>query len=298
MVPDDAALLPEQLGSKPKFWFQNAASIDCLFKEAQLHTGEDWSEKIAGELCRLLGLPHVDYDLALWKDRKGVVCPTCVPIGGRLVHGNELLAQLVPGYPQQRFFKVSQHTLENVFATLQSAEINVPIGWEPFAGVDQAIDVFVGYLMLDAWIGNTDRHHENWALVVSPKTTIHLAPSYDHASSLGTHETDGNRRDRLTTRDTRRSMTRYVARATSAFFASSLDKKPMLTLDTFREAGMRRPDAAEAWLERLAQVPCQDVQAIFAQMPPDRINTVATEFALKMLALNYQRLLTLQEVFG
>jgi hypothetical protein len=33
-------------------------------------------------------------------------------------------------------------------------------------------------------------------------------------------------------------------------------------------------------------------------MPPDRINTVATEFALKMLALNYQRLLTLQEVFG
>jgi hypothetical protein len=214
------------------------------------------------------------------------------------MHGNELLAQLVPGYPQQRFFKVSQHTLENVFAILQSAEVNVPIGWEPFAGVDKAIDVFVGYLMLDAWIGNTDRHHENWALVVSPKTTIHLAPSYDHASSLGTHETDRNRQDRLTTRDTRRSMTRYVERAASAFFASPLDKKPMPTLDAFREAGIRRPGAAQAWLERLARVSCQDVQAIFVQLPSGRITAVATDFALKMLALNCQRLLTLQEVFG
>jgi hypothetical protein len=88
-------------------------------------------------------------------------------------------------------------------------------------------------------------------------------------------------------------MTRYVARGTSAFFASSLDKKPMSTLDAFREAGMRRPRAAEAWLKRLAQVTCQDVQAIFVQIPPDRISTVATEFALTILALNYQRLLTL-----
>src|SRR5207245_2398343 len=109
---------------------------------------------------------------------QGVVCQTCVPAGGRLVHGNELLAQLVPGYPKQQFFRVSQHTFENVVAILQSAEVNIPIGYDPFADVDEAIDVFVGYLMLDAWIANTDRHHENWALVMSPKATVHLAPSY------------------------------------------------------------------------------------------------------------------------
>ena len=45
-VPDAAAWLPEPLGSKRKFWFQNEASITCLFKEARQDTGEDWSEKV------------------------------------------------------------------------------------------------------------------------------------------------------------------------------------------------------------------------------------------------------------
>jgi serine/threonine protein kinase HipA of HipAB toxin-antitoxin module len=50
--------------------------------------------------------------------------------------------------------------------------------------VDGADDVFLGYLMLDAWIANLDRHHENWGLVLTKDITGHLAPSYDHASSL------------------------------------------------------------------------------------------------------------------
>lgn len=204
-VADAAAWLTEPLGSKRKFWFQHESSIPSLFKEARSGTGEDWSEKVACELCRLLSLPHVHYDLAIWKHNRGVVCPTCVPGDGQLVHGNELLAQLLPEYPRQQARGVSQHTLEHVFAVLQNGEIHMPIGWTPFPGIDAAVDVFVGYLMLDAWIGNTDRHHENWALVVRPQGT-HLAPSYDHAASLGSHETDANRHDRLTTRDRGRSM--------------------------------------------------------------------------------------------
>jgi len=290
IVPDAAAWLPEPLGSKRKFWFQNEASITCLFKEARQDTGEDWSEKVACELSRLLGLPHVDYDLAVWQGRRGVLCPTCVPADGQLVHGNELLAELIPGYPRQQFFRVSQHTLENVLAILQSGEIKVPSGWTPFAGVDEAVDVFVGYLMFDAWIANTDRHHENWALVVRPKAT-HRAPSYDHAASLGAHETDANRYDRLTTRDTGRSMQHYIERAASAFYASPTDTRPMPTLDAFREAGLRRPRAAQAWIARLERLSAQDIEAIFAHIPSDWISAVAKDFAIRMLALNSQRLL-------
>ena len=73
-VPDTAALLSEQLGSKHKFWFQHVSSLMYLFKEVRSGTGEDWSEKVACELCHLLGLPHVHYDLAIWKRRRGVVC--------------------------------------------------------------------------------------------------------------------------------------------------------------------------------------------------------------------------------
>jgi hypothetical protein len=46
-VPDDAADLTEQLGTKPKFWFQGDNSVNYLFKEGRPGTGDDWSEKVA-----------------------------------------------------------------------------------------------------------------------------------------------------------------------------------------------------------------------------------------------------------
>src|SRR5713101_7001037 len=293
-VPDQAASLTEQLGTKQKFWFRDAESHRWLFKEGRPNTGDDWSEKVASELCELIDLPHVSYDLAVWKGRKGVVSRRFVPEGGQLVHGNELLARRVREYPKTDFFRVSQHTLRRVLAILRSPRITLPIGWRGFAAVETALDVFVGYLMFDAWIANQDRHHENWALVVTPERTIHLAPSYDHASSLGSNETDGSREDRLTTRDKGRSIERYVERAASAFYASPSSNKPLSTLDAFREAGRIRPEAADSWLELLKLVSLQDIVRIFEQIPQERITPVAIAFAQRMLELNRQRLLALQ----
>lgn len=41
--------------------------------------------------------------------------------------------------------------------------------------------------MLDALVANLDRHHENWGIVVDPSGLLptELAPTFDHASSLG-----------------------------------------------------------------------------------------------------------------
>ncbi len=108
-------------------------------------------------------------------------------------------------------------------AVLRNRQIKLPIGRTGFANVETARDVFVGYLMFDAWIANQDRHHENWGLVVTLETT-HLAPSYDHASSLGSGETDTDREDRLSPSDKRRSVERYVERAVSALMLHLLAK--------------------------------------------------------------------------
>src|SRR5439155_6633596 len=115
-VPSAAANLTEQLGTKPKFWYEGNKR---LFKEARPGTGEDWSEKVSSELCRLLGVPHATYDLAVWRGKRGVVTETFVPDGARLVHGNELLAKLVPDYPGAKFFRVRQHTLRRVLAIVE-----------------------------------------------------------------------------------------------------------------------------------------------------------------------------------
>jgi hypothetical protein len=53
----------ETLGSKPKFWFREG-DRRLLFKAEDRGTGEDWAEVVACHLCRLLHLPHVEYELA------------------------------------------------------------------------------------------------------------------------------------------------------------------------------------------------------------------------------------------
>jgi hypothetical protein len=151
------------------------------------------------------------------------------PPGGRWVAGNEVLIHLDKSYPKEKFYRVRQHTLRLVLTIIRQDIIQPPLNWNRFGEVRSALDVFIGYLMLDAWVSNQDRHHENWGFIVSPEITIHLAPTFDHASSLGWNETDGTRTERLTTRDSRRNMDRYVERAVSAFFSSPASDKPMST---------------------------------------------------------------------
>jgi hypothetical protein len=297
-VPDHAGDIIEQLGTKPKFWFSDANSNRYLFKlnrsEGEDATGEDWSEKAVSELCELLGLPHARYEFAMWKGLHGVVSLSFVPPRGRLVSGNEVLVRVDRSYPKEKFYRVRQHTLRLVLAIIKQDIIQPPLNWQTFGAVQTALDVFTGYLMLDAWVANQDRHHENWGFIVSPERTFHLAPTFDHASSLGWNETDSTRLQRLSTRDTRRAMAPYVERALSAFFSSPMSTKPMTTLDVFKEASKLRPLAAKSWLDRLAQISENDVNNIVDQIPVDRISDAARRFAMKMLELNRQRLLKLE----
>ncbi len=293
-VPGKEANGAEQLGTKRKFWFQGPDSVDYLFKEARPGTGEDWAEKVASELCTLLSLPHATYDLAQWKGRRGVATPSFVPKGVKLVMGNELLARIVAEYPTTRFYRVPQHTLSRVLEVLENASAQPPQGWNGFSGADGAADAFVGYLMLDAWIANQDRHHENWGLLTLNGEESCLAPSYDHASSLGRNETDEARHDRLTTRDRRRSIEHYVTRARSALYSTPQDAKPLSPLDAFLEVAKIRPRAATAWLESLGDFDLSSIDEIFARIPEDRITSVAVDFARRMLEVNQQRLLSLK----
>lgn len=149
-VPMDADEKMEAMGTKYKFWFKHPELGYCLYKQARLNTGEDWSEKIASELCELLGLPHAQYELAIHKEAFGIVSPSLVHDGDALVHGNEILAPRVPSYPQFKAFNVSQHTLDIVLAAVSDSNVLMPFNWAPPNGITTAVEVFLGYLLLDA----------------------------------------------------------------------------------------------------------------------------------------------------
>ena len=288
VVPETSRQKDEPLGSKPKHWYQADDSTWHIFKQAR--PGEDWSEKVACEVAALLGIPHADVEFASFGQVLGVSSPSFVPTGASLIHGNELMSEVVPAYSLEQRWRVSKHTLDNALKALDAASPVPPpsyfnrlsLGWT---------ELFSGYLMLDALIGNTDRHHENWAVIRHGKVD-YLAPSYDHAASLGRNEPDRTRAARLDTADPGYSVEAYAGRARSAFYKTEEDTRPMATMDVFAEVLERYPTAS-VWLECLERVTSEQLSGVFDRIPDQRISLTAKAFALRMLGSNRERLLSL-----
>lgn len=291
-LPDDAPTQLEQLGTKAKFWYRGQNDRRMLFKKGRPGTGENWAEKVCCEIARLLNIPHAEYDLAVWRDSKGVVSPSFVPSGARLVFGNELLGKLINDYKEGgKRYQARQHTVGRVMAVTSSKAVRLPLEWGAPDSITLAADVFIGYLMLDALIGNQDRHDENWGLISLPDKRVFLTPTFDHASSLGRNEHDDARQRMLTTRDKNQTVEAYVGRARSALYATPTSTKPLTTLDAFREAVKILPRAADYWKALLDGIDVEEFRAILREVPDTEITNPAREFAYRMLEINIGRIL-------
>jgi hypothetical protein len=156
-------------------------------------------------------------------------------------------------------------------------------------GIGSALDIFVGYGMLDAWIANQDRHHENWGGLLL--TFLHLAPTFDHGAALGRNLTDDDRRGRLSTKDRNRTVAAFAQRGRSAFYQAGKDDRSLGTLEAFSAFGERAPAAKQSWLERLLAVNPDEVSSILDKVPMERMSPVCKEFTLALLNENRRRLL-------
>lgn len=288
----------EQMGTKFKFWYFDEKYGYCLFKEGHPNTGEDWAERIAAELCELLEMPHAVYKLAVWQDRKGVITPNFLGDNESLEPGNQVLFGRDESYPKGQRFKVKKHNINTIFTTFEPLDVRLPKEPAP-PNITTAQQIFLGYLMLDAWIGNTDRHHENWALIrgyENQSLVNRLAPTHDHAASLGCILQDDEREERLTTKDKSRTVEAYATspKARSAIYANETDAKPLSLIDAFRAASSHNPQASKIWLEKLENVTIDVVAEVFERLPESRISDAAKHFALLMLEINRRRVLELK----
>lgn len=279
----------EDIGSKTKFWFEDEKLGWCLYKQSKQNLGEDWAEKVAAELSELLGLPHAFYKLAeTWEGNHGVISPSFLPEKSILVHGNELLSTIVPDYNTLATYGATQHTIDNVRKVFLRYEVDLPLNWTALKGINKAVDVFIGYLLLDAWIGNGDRHHQNWGFVQQISGQLNLAPTYDHASCLGRELSDEKRH--------RCDVKAYTNKCYSAFYNQESDKKTLKNCALFQKVADDYPQSAQRWLEVLADISTEKIREIFERIPNSRISPIAAEFAQKILTINKNKLLELGKV--
>lgn len=278
----------EPLGTKAKMWMVDPATQDAwLFKATTSNTradgsaylkGDDWAERVATEVATRLGLPAASTELAYkgidGERSLGVISKKVLSDSETLIHGNELLADV--GVIGEGARDRQGYTLDAVRRALDG--VLPPLG----DGSLSAWEWFVGYLVLDALIANTDRHQENWAVIENGGRR--LSPTFDHASCLGFLLDDTDREARLTTKDRNRAAPSYAARARSKFQGS-----PHPCDVAQASLAMVSAEVREHWLGRVELVP--SLQPVLDRVPAHRMSPSARRFAAEVFALNRARTL-------
>ena len=225
-------------------------------------------------------------ELAIFEETRGSACESFSLAGWELVHGNQALAGHVLKYDPEKEFQQSDHTLENIFLALDRTFAHPD-------GASRAKERMASYLVLDAVIGNTDRHHENWG-VLRRRTgggwIGSLAPSYDHASSLGREladEGDGRSRRKLLNEG---KIGHYVERGRGAIFWSAADKHPVSPLELVRRAAGEYPEAFRSAMALVQNLSRERIENFVARVPSDWMSALARNFAVELMCFNVDAL--------
>jgi hypothetical protein len=291
---------PETLGSKEKTWLIPDRQLGLpatphLFKIGRPNTGENWAEKACCEILKVLSIPCAEYNFAVRNGTQGVISASFLPRNASLVLANVLLSKFDAAYDGSQKFRQARYTLLSALDLVRNLGLQAPSGVaQVYAGM-AGHEIFVGYLLFDVLTGNTDRHHENWGRVlingagtIAGGATFCLAPSFDHASSLGRDLTDLKRQERLNTRDKRASTEAYAERGRSAFYGAGQLGRTLTGREVVASLLQALPGPTKFWAGRLVDLDQASVRHIFEQVPREIISEYAVEFALRMLAYNQQ----------
>ena len=275
-------------GILPKGWTETELGR-ALFKQASTSESKftanrsDWSEKVVWELTKLLKLPAARYELAAVidgdKEIPGSISIDCSLVGDEKRYPiEELLVSTMPKYDFPE-----DYTIGNTIKALAKIDVRLPPNYEVPDGIKDGVDMFVGIVMLDAWIGNSDRHDRNLEIVKSADGSVYLSPVFDNGNSLGATEKPEVRASI--------SVSDYSKRYNEACFTSG--ERELTGFDTFEIAARIRPQASIVWLEKLSLITSQQIDRIFEKIPNERISIDARLFAKQLLKYNSYELLNL-----
>jgi len=278
----------EAIGEEEKIWLLSPEGTRWLFKPVVRHEGwqqgEDWAERVACEVARLMDVPAAEIELATRGGRPGCLSRSVIPAGWEMQHGAVMLSGLVDGY-QSRVKYRTGHNLANIEAALRRC------GPPSMAMLSDSFDgfaAFVGFLLFDALIANCDRHDENWSVLRDPLSDEPpaLAPSYDHANSLGF-----NLQDTARTRWLKgRKIAEWAEKGRATRFERTADTPAPTLVALARDAIDRTSDGVRTyWRDRVGSLTEDDFRAILDAVP--NLSDPGRTFALQLLQVNIRRVL-------
>ncbi len=290
----------EPVGAEEKLWLRGMGA-EWLFKPVTTNStgqrqGEDWSEKAAAHLAEHLAVPCAVVELAVREGVEGSLSRNLRPERYDMQAGALfLIDRKAPGFRPARELEDDReakkrrpgHSLANIRGALDG--VFGPPG-STLSGTFDAFDTFVGYLILDAWIGNRDRHDENWSVLVPVvgNDPTRLCGSYDQAGGLGFNLRD-DERDRRLLLGAGHDVAAFATRGTAWRFENN-PGQPMRTLvEMAVDALELASDAARAhWNEAITRLGFVETSSRVERI--EAMSVAARRFAGRLLEINGRRL--------
>lgn len=187
------------------------------------------------------------------------------------------------GYDKDKIRRQSDHTWENILAALARLK--------SLQHLDRSEEAdMAGYIVLDALIGNVDRHHQNWGCLLQMlpggKSRLTIAPSFDHASSLGRELLPAEAARRMA----EQRVANYVEKGRGGIYRTSDDRRGANPLALACELAGDRPDLFAPWLERLHQMPVESFAECLERLPESWATASNRRFAGEFLRRSHATL--------
>jgi HipA-like C-terminal domain len=166
-------------GASVKNWLINPITGERgVFKYPKMlpsgvYTGEYWAEKLAYQIAEVIGIESARVDIGTFNGRIGSMSYNTLKPNEALMEGIQYINMKYPNYSMDKLYDI---------VTMERYSISMIMESLKGTGLEKA---FLMIPVYDALIGNTDRHHSNWAVIENKETQkIRLSPLYDNGSSL------------------------------------------------------------------------------------------------------------------
>jgi DNA-directed RNA polymerase beta' subunit len=167
----------EGSGRSKKIWLINPIDNSIgLFKFIKSeYTTENFSEKLASEIASIIGLKSAKVKIGTYHNDKGSlsynILENDIETDKKIIEGIRLINNYYPEYNNYSLYDESikeYYSLEMIKKAIDKYSM---------------FDKILKMQIFDFLIGNTDRHHSNWAIIENG-TSYSFCPLYDNGSSL------------------------------------------------------------------------------------------------------------------